>query len=114
MIDLDTSVLAAVFFREPGAAQRVDQLEHVRDEGLLISAWALTEMASVGGIKQRTGTIDTTRRQLALAHVQRFASAELRTIEVEPADFRTAAAFIDGPVALRASDALQIPLLPMG
>jgi hypothetical protein len=56
----------------------------------VISAWTLTEMASVGGIKQRTGAIDAATRQQALAHFQRFVSAELRTVEVEPADFRTA------------------------
>lgn len=110
MIYLDTSVLGAIFFREPGAAALVEQLESVRDDGLLISAWTLTEMASVGGIKQRTGSIDGMLRQQALSHFQRFASAELRTVEVEPADFRTAAVFIDSPVALRAGDALHLAI----
>lgn len=110
MIYLDTSVLGAIFFREPGAAALVGQLERIRGEGLLISAWTLTEMASVGGIKQRTGSIDAPLRQRALAHFQRFASAELRTVEVEPADFRAAAVFIDCPVALRAGDALHLAI----
>ncbi|CAL92904.1 type II toxin-antitoxin system VapC family toxin [Azoarcus olearius] len=108
MIYLDTSVLGAIFFREPGAAALVEQLERVRADGLLISAWTLTEMASVGGIKQRTGSIDAALRQQALSNFQRFASAELRTVEVEPADFRTAAVFIDCPVALRAGDAVHL------
>ena len=67
-------------------------------------------MASVGGIKQRTGAIDGATRQQALAHFQRFVSAELRTVEVEPADFRTAAVFIDAPLALRAGDALHLAI----
>lgn len=108
MIYLDTSVLGAIFFREPGAAALVEQLERVRADGLLISAWTLTEMASVGAIKQRTGSIDAALRQQALSNFQRFASAELRTVEVEPADFRTAAVFIDCPVALRAGDAVHL------
>ena len=58
MIYLDTSVVGALFFREPGAARVFDRLEPLRREGLVISAWTLTEMASVGGIKQRTGAID--------------------------------------------------------
>jgi hypothetical protein len=77
---------------------------------LVISAWTLTEMASVGGIKQRTGAIDAATRQQALAHFQRFVSAELRTVEVEPADFRTAAVFIDASLALRAGDALHLAI----
>ena len=88
----------------------LDQLEPLRREGLVISAWTLTEMASVGGIKQRTGAIDAATRQQALAHFQRFVSAELRTVEVEPADFRTAAVFIDAPLALRAGDALHLAI----
>src|SRR5690606_37313997 len=96
---------------EPGAARVLDRLEPLRCEGLVISAWALTEMASVGGIKQRTGAIDAATRQQALAHFQRFVSAELRTVEVEPADFRTAAVFIDAPLALRAVDALHLASL---
>ncbi|ANQ83377.1 hypothetical protein dqs_0300 [Azoarcus olearius] len=108
MIYLDTSVLGAIFFREPGAAALVEQLERVRADGLLISAWTLTEMASVGAIKQRTGSIDAALRQQALSNFQRFASAELRTVEVEPADFRTAAVFINCPVALRAGDAVHL------
>ena len=55
MIYLDTSVLGAIFFREAGAANLVTRLENQRKEKLMISAWTLTEMASIGGIKQRTG-----------------------------------------------------------
>jgi predicted nucleic acid-binding protein len=108
VIYLDTSVLGALFFREPGAARLLDRLEPLRREGFVISAWTLTEMASVGGIKRRTGAIDEEARQLAMANFQRFVSAELRTVEVEPADFRTAAVFIDAPLVLRAADALRL------
>lgn len=110
MIYLDTSVLGALFFREPGAVRLLDQLEPLRRDGLLVSAWTLTEMASVGDIKQRTGAIDSAMRQQAMAQFQRFVSAELRTVEVEPADFRSAALFIDAPLALRAGDALHVAI----
>ena len=108
MIYLDTSVLGAIFFREPGADELVDRLESQRKGSLMISAWTLTEMASVGGIKERTGVIDAKTRQQALANFQRFASMHLGMTEIEPADFRTAAVLIESPTALRAGDALHL------
>lgn len=108
MIYLDTSVLGAIFFREPGAASLVTRLESRRKEGLMISAWTLTEMSSIGGIKHRTGAIDAAMRQQALANFQRFASMHLGTVEIEPADFRTAAVLIESPATLRAGDALHL------
>ncbi|MDZ4252532.1 MAG: type II toxin-antitoxin system VapC family toxin [Sulfuritalea sp.] len=108
MIYLDTSVLGAIFFREPGAARLVGRLERQRTGRLMISAWTLTEMASIGGIKQRTGSINAETRQQALANFQRFASTHLSMTEIEPTDFRTAAALIDSPIALRAGDALHL------
>ena len=113
MIYLDTSVLGAMFFREPGAAAWVDRLERVRKEVLLISAWSLTEMASVAGIKRRTGALDVDNCREALSNFQRFASTHLRTIEVEPGDFRTATVLIETPEgssALRAGDALHLAI----
>jgi predicted nucleic acid-binding protein len=108
VIYIDTSVLGAIFFREPGAAELVARLERQRTGRLMISAWTLTEMASIGGIKQRLGAIDTTTRQQALANFQRFASTQLGMTEIEPADFRTAAVLIESPTALRAGDALHL------
>lgn len=108
MIYLDTSVLGAIFFREAGAAELVARLESQRKQKLMISAWTLTEMISVGGIKVRTGTIDSETRQQALSNFQRFASRRLSLVEIEPSDFRTAAVYIDSPAALRAGDALHL------
>lgn len=108
MIYIDTSVLGAIFFREPGAAELVTRLESQHKSRLMISAWTLTEMASIGGIKQRTGAIDAETRQQALANFQRFASTHLGTVEIEPADFRTAAVLIESPSPLRAGDALHL------
>lgn len=108
MIYLDTSVLGAIFFREPGAANLVAQLESQRKAKLMISAWTLTEMSSIGGIKERTGVIDAETRQQAIANFQRFASMHLVTVEIDPADFRTAAVLIELPTALRAGDALHL------
>ena len=110
MIYLETSVLGAIFFRESGAANLVAKLESQRKAKLMISAWTLTEMASIGGIKQRTGAIDAETRQQAIANFQRFASMHLVTVEIDPADFRTAAVLIESPTALRAGDALHLAI----
>ena len=108
MIYVDTSVLGAIFFREPGAAELVARLERQRTGRLMISAWTLTEIASIGGIKQRIGAIDAATRQQALANFQRFASTQMGMTEIEPTDFRTAAVLIESPTALRAGDALHL------
>lgn len=108
MIYLDTSVLGAIFFREPGAVNVLDRIEAVRGEGLMISAWTLTEMASVAAIKERSGAIDSGTRQLALAAFQRFASGHLMLAEIDPGDFRAAATLLDAPGSLRSGDALHL------
>jgi hypothetical protein len=110
VIYLDTSVLGAIFFREAGAANLVARLESQRKAKLMISAWTLTEMASIGGIKQRTGAINADTRQQAIANFQRFASMHLVTVEIDPADFRTAAVLIESPAVLRAGDALHLAI----
>ncbi len=110
MIYLDTSVLGAIFFREPSAALVFGQVKAARARGLVISAWTLTEMASVGAIKERTGVIDHATRQQALLKFHRFASSNLILVEIEPADFRSAAVLIEGSGGLRAGDALHLAL----
>ena len=110
MIYIDTSVLGAIFFRETGAEALLERLEVSAKHGLRISAWSLTELASVGAIKQRMGHIDALTRQHAMATFQRFASDNLKLAEVDPADFRAAATIIDGSNNLRSSDALHLAI----
>ena len=111
MIYLDTSVLGAIFFKEANAVQVLGQIETVRSEGLVISAWTLAEMASVGSLKERMGVIDRTTRRAALSAFQRFASSSLALTEIEPEDFRSAALLIEGPAPLRAGDALHLAVI---
>jgi hypothetical protein len=110
VIYLDTSVLGAIFFREPGASEVLKRLVAASRDGLISSAWLLTEMASVGGIKERTGAIDAELRREAMARFQRFVSARVRIVEVDPGDFRTAALLLESPYALRAGDALHLAM----
>lgn len=108
MIYVDTSVLGAVFFREPTANALAVALRQNAGAGLVISGWTSTEMASVGAIKERTGAIDAAMRVEALRAFHRFASTELQVVEVEAFDFRTAAHLIERAGNLRAGDALHL------
>jgi predicted nucleic acid-binding protein len=109
VIYLDTSVLGSLFFREPTAPAVLARLETVDQGGLCVSAWSLSEMASVGAIKERTGSIGAAARAAGLAAFDRFVSDALKLAEVEPGDFRTAAVLLDTPaLALRAGDALHL------
>ena len=76
--------------------------------GLIISAWTLTKMASVGAIKERTGVVYCATRRQALALFQRFGSSTLGITEIEPVDFCAAALLMDGPGPLRGGDAQHL------
>ncbi len=112
MIYLDTSVLGALFFREPSAPAVLARLETIDKGDLCVSAWNLAEVASVGAIKERTGSIDAAGRAAGLAACNRFVSDSLMLAEVEPGDFRVAAVLLDTPaLALRAGDALHLAIV---
>jgi hypothetical protein len=112
VIYLDTSVLGALFFREPTAPAILARLETVDQSELCISAWNLAEMASVGAIKERTGNIDPAGRAAGLTAFNRFVSDSLMLSEVEPGDFRAAVVLLDTPaLALRAGDALHLAIV---
>jgi uncharacterized protein len=77
VIYLDTSVLGALFFREPTAPAILARLETVSKDDLCVSAWNLAEMASVAAIKKRTGSIDAAGRAVGLTAFNRFVSDSL-------------------------------------
>jgi hypothetical protein len=111
VIYLDTSVLGALFFREPSAPEILARLESVQATEFVVSAWTLAEMAGVGAIKERTGQIGAQDRAAGLAAFQRFVTDTLKLVEVDPGDFRIAAALLDLPAtALRAADALHLAI----
>jgi hypothetical protein len=69
-------------------------------------------MASVGAIKERTGSIDAAGRAAGLAAFNRFVSDSLRLAEIEPGDFRAAIVLLDTPaLALRAGDVLHLAIV---
>lgn len=111
MIYLDTSVLGALFFREPAAQEILSRLDSARETELVVSAWTLAEMASAGSIKARMGQITLRERSAGLAAFQHFVTDTLTLVEVDPGDFRTATALLDLPeTALRAADALHLAI----
>lgn len=76
-----------------------------------LARWVSAPAAA--GIKWRTGALDVDNCREALSNFQRFASTHLRTIEVEPGDFRTTTVLIETPEgssALRAGDALHLAI----
>jgi hypothetical protein len=69
-------------------------------------------MASVGAIKERTGSIDMSSRTAGLAAFNRFVSDSLRLAKVELGDFRAAIVLLDTPaLALCAGDALHLAIV---
>ncbi|MBS3935540.1 MAG: type II toxin-antitoxin system VapC family toxin [Sulfuritalea sp.] len=110
MIYLDTSVLGALFFREPNAVELLTRLETAKD-AFAVSAWTLTEMAGVGALKERTGQTSSSGRAAALAAFHRFVADSATQFETDPGDYRTAAVLLDAPsLALRAGDALHLAI----
>lgn len=47
---------------------------------------------------------------MSMPQSRRFASTHLGTVEIEPADFRTAAVLMESPSPLRAGDALHLAI----
>jgi uncharacterized protein len=104
---LDTSVLVALFFREPGsvgARQRIG-----REAEPLLSRWTLAEFASAAAFKIRNGqTLESTAREAARRLARLVDDRALTLIELERDDFaacaRLCAAHASG---LRTPDALH-------
>lgn len=106
---LDTSLIVAALVREPGTESAKAYLSDARDEFLLASRWAVTELSSALALKVRTGTITEAEQSAALAMFRRFSAARLRLVDVEAKDFDTAAKLCDRIAApLRAGDALHL------
>ena len=108
MVYVDTSVLVPLFLNEPHSVAAADWYAHEKSE-LVAAAWCIPEFASALGIKQRTGAIDSQQARGTWTRFERMASADLRLLPVEPANFhRAAELMLDASSALRAGDALHL------
>ena len=104
---LDTSVLVALFFREPGSVGALQRIG--REAEPLLSRWTLAEFASAAAFKIRNGhTLESTAREAARRLARLVDDRALTLIELERDDFaacaRLCAAHASG---LRTSDALH-------
>ena len=104
---LDTSILVALFFREPGSVRARQRI--AREAEPLLSRWTLAEFASAAAFKIRIGhTIESTAREAARRLARLVDDRALTLIEIERDDFaacaRLCAAHASG---LRTADALH-------
>jgi uncharacterized protein len=104
---LDTSVLVALFFHEPGSVGARQCIGHEAEP--LLSRWTLAEFASAAAFKIRNGqTLESTAREAARRLARLVDDRALTLIELERDDFaacaRLCAAHASG---LRTPDALH-------
>lgn len=108
MVYIDTSVLVALYTREPESAGVA--LWYSSYTGPMVSAaWIVTEFASALGIKQRTGQITEAQGKIAWQKFEQLCNADLHLLPAEPATFHRAAILaLDVKTGLRAGDALHL------
>jgi uncharacterized protein len=108
MVYVDTSVLVPLFLHEPHSQAAADWYAREKSE-LVAAAWCVPEFASALGIKQRTGAIDAPQALAAWERFERMVAADLRLLQVTPANFQRAAMLVlNAASALRAGDALHL------
>jgi uncharacterized protein len=106
---LDTSVLVALFTKEPSAPNIIPLMDSARKGRPIISDWNVTEFAAAISFKLNLGTIIDDERFEILT---KFHTATLETferIQVTSEDFTRAAAFANqSGLRLRGGDALHL------
>jgi len=108
MVYVDTSVLVALFLKEPRSSD-VARWYAACEDDLVSAMWCVTEFASALSIKQSTGQIDGTEAQAAWQHFERLCANDLQLMPVEPVTFHRAAVLtLDHDSGLRAGDALHL------
>jgi uncharacterized protein len=108
MVYVDTSVLVAMFTKEPESAGVMGWYAACSDE-IASAVWCITEFASALGIKQRTGQIDAASAPAAWQQFERFCANDLQLMPVEFPTFNRAAAMtLDASTGLRAGDSLHL------
>jgi len=107
---VDTSVLIAYLAPEKYSAQAEEALRNPAHYPLVLSTWTETELVSAFGIKCRTGQMDETQMQKALAQYAALRGYFVH-LQVLDEDFRCAANLLQNwRAGLRAGDALHLAL----
>lgn len=106
---LDTSVVVALLFAEPGHEPSLAWLDSAARERILISRWTATEFSSAVALKQRTGQITPSQAALARSLFDEISQRRFDVVDIESADFACAGRMCsDFASALRAGDALHL------
>jgi predicted nucleic acid-binding protein len=108
---LDTSVLVAALTQE-GATDRVQQWLHEQAANeLSISDWVTVEYSSALSIKLRTGLIELSHRERALANFNALRAQSLNLLPINAEDLQTAAKLANQHTSgLRGGDALHLAI----
>jgi predicted nucleic acid-binding protein len=108
---LDTSVLVAALTQE-NATDRVQQWLHEQAVNeLSISDWVTVEYSSALSIKLRTGLIELSHRERALANFNALRAQSLNLLPINAEDFQTAAKLTNQHSSgLRGGDALHLAI----
>jgi predicted nucleic acid-binding protein len=90
MVYVDTSVLVALFLKEPRSGD-VSRWYTASQDDLVSAMWCVTEFASALFIKRRTGQADETEVRTAWQNFERLCVNDLQLIPVEPVTYHRAA-----------------------
>jgi predicted nucleic acid-binding protein len=108
MVYVDTSVMIAMFLKEPSSNAALRWYESCKDE-LVSAVWCVTEFGSALGIKQRTQQITVSQAKEAWESFEKLCSNDLNLVPVEPKHFFKAAELtLQYESALRAGDSLHL------
>jgi uncharacterized protein len=108
---LDTSVLVALFAKEPTVPRIVAVIESHAQTRPIISDWNLTEFAAAISFKLSIGAIDVNERIEILTKFHIATSEMFKTLPVVAEDFTRAATFANQHgLRLRGGDALHLSI----
>jgi hypothetical protein len=105
---LDSSVVMAIVFREPGSAQ-LGRSILAAGGSCLVSSFALLEFYDAIARRARMGRMSAEERSILLAELDRWRKAFAETVDVLEGDIAEAAALLrPGHLKLRAQDAIHV------
>ncbi len=106
---LDTSLVISLIAPEPSTAAAQEWLATGADDGLAISDWVVTEVASALSLIERVGRLVAEGRAQAWSNLQQLMAADLTVLPVSRQAFQVAAEMAGGAsLGLRAGDALHL------
>ena len=111
MVYVDTSVLVALFLKEPRSSD-VARWYAACEDDLVSAIWCVTEFASALSIKERSGMLLSKDARAAWRSFEAFCESGLRLLTVSRQAFREGARLARQPGhGLRAGDALHLAVV---